>query len=117
MKFEKRMCLALSLTLVALLGFAQTPKPKLPGEDWVSLFNGSDLSGWAKVGKESWTVEDGVIHGKGRDEGLRLSSNRKDLPGFPARAPVQMCRRREQRRILSFRIHARYRGRHARHAV
>lgn len=43
---------------------AQT-KPKLAGEDWVSLFNGNDLSGWTKIGKESWTVENGLIHGKG----------------------------------------------------
>ena len=45
--------------------FAQTPAPKakLPGEDWVSLFNGKDLSGWVEVGKEKWVVEDGVIHG------------------------------------------------------
>jgi hypothetical protein len=40
-------------------------KQKLPGEDWVSLFNGNDLTGWTKVGNESWTFENGVIHGKG----------------------------------------------------
>ncbi len=40
-------------------------KPKLPGEDWVNLFNGNDLEGWTKIGQESWTVENGVIHGKG----------------------------------------------------
>jgi Domain of Unknown Function (DUF1080) len=40
-------------------------KRKLPGNDWVSLFNGTDLTGWNKVGNESWTVENGVIHGKG----------------------------------------------------
>lgn len=32
---------------------------------WVSLFNGNDLTGWHKVGKESWRVENGIIHGKG----------------------------------------------------
>lgn len=50
--------------LTAGLLFSQE-KVKKPGEDWVSLFNGTDLSGWNKVGNESWTVENGLIHGKG----------------------------------------------------
>jgi len=33
--------------------------------EWVSLFNGKDLSGWKKVGKEKWVVEDGAIYGEG----------------------------------------------------
>lgn len=41
----------------------RAPRPKLPGEDWVSLFNGKDLTGWVKVGNEKWEVEDGAIHG------------------------------------------------------
>jgi hypothetical protein len=40
-------------------------KTKLPGTDWIQLFNGTDLTGWTKVGNESWTVEDGLLHGKG----------------------------------------------------
>ena len=35
-----------------------------PGEDWVALFNGKDISGWQEVGKEKWEVQDGVIHGR-----------------------------------------------------
>lgn len=50
--------------LFSLLSHSQE-KRKLPGEDWISLFNGIDLSGWEKVGQESWTVENSVIHGKG----------------------------------------------------
>lgn len=53
--------LLIALSSLSLL--AQTPKPKLPGEDWVQLFNGKDLTGWTEVGKEKWTVEDGIIHG------------------------------------------------------
>jgi hypothetical protein len=57
------------LTIIALVlgcGLAVSQqKSKLPGEDWVSLFNGQDLNGWTKIGQESWTVEDGLIHGKG----------------------------------------------------
>ena len=40
---------------------------KLPGEDWVQLFNGKDLTGWVEVGKEKWEVQEGVINGKSRD--------------------------------------------------
>ena len=44
---------------------AQTPRNRapLPNEQWVQLFNGTDLTGWDPVGKEKWTVEDGIIHG------------------------------------------------------
>jgi hypothetical protein len=56
----------LLLLLMASLAFAQSaPRKKLPGEQWVSLFNGKDLSGWVKVGNEKWEVEDGAIHGQG----------------------------------------------------
>ncbi len=32
---------------------------------WKPLFNGSDLSGWQKIGNERWIVEDGAIYGEG----------------------------------------------------
>ena len=53
--------------LLAIMNFAwaQSSRPKPPGEDWVSLFNGKDLTGWVKVGQEKWEVEDGAIHGQG----------------------------------------------------
>ena len=36
-------------------------------DDWVSLFDGSTLEGWEKVGKEKsvWEVKDGAICGSG----------------------------------------------------
>jgi hypothetical protein len=49
------------LMCVALTAFAQ--KPKLPGEDWIQLFNGKDLAGWHNVGQEQWTVQNGTLHG------------------------------------------------------
>lgn len=56
-------------SIVALVAMAVTSfgvlAANVPGEDWVNLFNGKDLSGWNPVGKESWTVEDGLIHGRG----------------------------------------------------
>ncbi|MDW8353800.1 MAG: DUF1080 domain-containing protein [Bryobacterales bacterium] len=53
------------LTACVALAYAQTARPRLPGEDWVPLFNGKDLSGWVKVGQEKWEVENGTIHGQG----------------------------------------------------
>jgi hypothetical protein len=43
---------------------AQDKGTKLPGEDWVQLFNGKDLTGWVEVGKEKWDVQEGVINGR-----------------------------------------------------
>lgn len=57
-------------------------KPKLPGEDWIQLFNGRDLAGWDKVGKETWNVEDGTIHGLAttKEYGyLQTTQNYKDF--------------------------------------
>jgi hypothetical protein len=51
------------LLIVASL-LAQSPRPRAAGEDWVSLYNGKDLSGWVNVGHEKWEPEaDGVLHG------------------------------------------------------
>ena len=61
---------------------AQTGKVKLPGEDWIELFNGKDLTGWSTVGKEKWVVEEGAIHGIAvtRDYGyLKTAKNYKDF--------------------------------------
>jgi Domain of Unknown Function (DUF1080) len=67
-RFRKRFFAAALLLATTVAGgcmLVAQDKVKLPGEDWISLFNGSDLTGWSKVGNESWTVEDGLIHGKG----------------------------------------------------
>lgn len=60
----------------------QNPRPKPPGEDWVSLFNGKDLSGWVEIGKEKWEVEDGTIHGRAISKAygyLKTAKNYKDF--------------------------------------
>jgi hypothetical protein len=59
----RRTAAILSLIAVAAVAQQGQQRPRLPGEDWVSLFNGKDLTGWVEVGKEKWTVEDGTIHG------------------------------------------------------
>jgi hypothetical protein len=57
-------------------------KAKLPGEDWIRLFNGDDLTGWTRIGKESWTVEDGLIHGKGLTKDYGYLQTAKDYKDF-----------------------------------
>jgi hypothetical protein len=57
-------CLRASiLVLLAACLEAQSGRTKLPGEDWVPLFNGTDLTGWTEIGHEKWVVENGAIHG------------------------------------------------------
>ena len=58
MLIKKTALIALAFATCLL---AQTPK--LPGTDWVPLFNGKDLTGWVNVGNQKWVVENGVIHG------------------------------------------------------
>jgi hypothetical protein len=72
----------ISAALFALAVSAQSGRPKLPGEDWVQLFNGKDLTGWTNIGKEKWLVEDGTIHGMAvsKEYGyLRTEKNYKDF--------------------------------------
>ena len=65
--FKNKAILSGAVLLLAGAGafIASGQRPKLPGEDWITLFNGKDLSGWVEIGKEKWLVEDGTIHGKG----------------------------------------------------
>lgn len=42
----------------------QAPAQAPAGKGWIALFNGKDLSGWAKNGQEKWVVEDGTILGE-----------------------------------------------------
>ena len=61
------------LLALSLSGWTQdrdltAPPAKAAGEDWQPLFNGRDLTGWVPVGQESWTVQDGVIHGQTRTQ-------------------------------------------------
>lgn len=55
-----------NLTLLILTAAMTLPAQRtpLPGGDWVSLFNGKDLTGWVEVGQEKWVVVDGAIHGE-----------------------------------------------------
>ena len=72
----------LAVLTAAALAAQPAAKPKLPGEDWIQLFNGKDLTGWEPVGKEKWVVEDGTIHGQalGKEYGyLQTEKSYKDF--------------------------------------
>ena len=72
------------IAAVSAIAVAQTPKNRapLPNEQWVSLFNGKDLTGWNPVGKEKWTVEDGLIHGKAITKEYGYLETTKDYKDF-----------------------------------
>src|SRR6185312_11665674 len=70
-----------ALSAVAVTAIAQS-RQKIPGNDWISLFNGTDLNGWTKVGNESWTVENGLIHGKGLTQGYGYLETEKQYKDF-----------------------------------
>ncbi len=55
---------------------------KRPGGEWVSLFNGKDLTGWVNVGNEKWVVEDGTIYGEGVTEKYGYLATDKDYKDF-----------------------------------
>jgi hypothetical protein len=73
-----------AVTLAATFAVAQTPKnrAKLPNEQWIQLFNGTDLTGWDPVGKEKWTVEDGIIHGTTQTRDYGYLQTAKDYKDF-----------------------------------
>ncbi|MDE1175818.1 MAG: DUF1080 domain-containing protein [Edaphobacter sp.] len=69
-------------------------KAKIPGDDWIQLFNGTDLMGWTKIGAESWTVEDGLLHGRGLTKAYGYLETEHDYKDFTALAALQVCWRR-----------------------
>jgi hypothetical protein len=50
--------------------------------EWVSLFNGKDLTGWVQIGNEKWVVEDGTIYGEGITEKYGYLITDKDYQDF-----------------------------------
>ena len=81
---SRLLALALILTATGIVcGVVRAQeKAKLPGDDWLRLFNGDNLNGWTKIGNESWTVEDGLIHGKGLTQDYGYLQTDKDYKDF-----------------------------------
>lgn len=74
--------LLLATSSLLAQGPRRAPRPKLPNEQWVALFNGKDLTGWVEVGHEKWQIQDGAIHGQGitKEYGyLRTEKTYKDF--------------------------------------
>jgi Domain of Unknown Function (DUF1080) len=77
------LCTATGFALLAAGALAQAPAAKKPGEDWVQLFNGKDLTGWVNVGQEKWTVEEGgVLHGVTLTKGYGYLKTEKNYVDF-----------------------------------
>jgi hypothetical protein len=70
------------LTVATGIGLVAQQKMKLPGNDWIQMFNGTDLTGWVKIGAESWTVEDGLLHGRGLTKAYGYLETEKDYKDF-----------------------------------
>jgi len=71
------------LAATCITSMVAQQKAKIPGTDWIQLFNGTDLNGWTKVGAESWTVEqDGVLHGRGLTKAYGYLETDKDYKDF-----------------------------------
>ena len=66
----KHITTLLSICLLAtpMVQAQDRPRPRVLGGEWQSLFNGTDLSGWKKVGREKWEVVEGAIFGQGITE-------------------------------------------------
>ena len=62
---RKLIFVSLALCLAGVSSAQDRPRPRSLAPEWVSLFNGKDLSGWKKVGQERWEVIDGAIFGQG----------------------------------------------------
>lgn len=51
------------LASVVLLA-QRAPAPAQHASQWISMFNGKDLTGWKVIGKERWQVDNGTIYGE-----------------------------------------------------
>ncbi len=73
--------------LFLLLGL---PVVTLGGEakkgEWVSLFNGKDLTGWKKYGNEKWNVENGEILGEAVTKAYGYLATEKTYKNFEMKA-------------------------------
>jgi len=54
---------ALKLVIIIIIVCFVSPVNAKP--EWISLFNGKDLSGWFVHGKAKWFVQDGILVGEG----------------------------------------------------
>ncbi len=77
-------------TRIALRNIRIRELPSREQGQWVTLFNGRDLSGWTVVGSDCWEVEDGVLHGRPTGTGYLVSE--REFENFELRAYVRTSR-------------------------
>jgi len=99
-----------ALLLTSCFALAQTPNTKLPGEQWSSIFNGKDLSGWVKVGNEKWMWKPAPSTGKASRKSMAISDG-EEVQGLPSLPAFQVRGGRKQRRVLPHGLQARHRRR------
>ncbi len=77
---------------IVALGVSLMAAPSVRGGEWVSLFDGSTLSGWTMVehkqGTSKWEVVDGAIVGTGQSS--MLYSPKGEYKNFKFRAEVKI---------------------------
>ena len=76
---------------VAIVGDLRPKAPPPPTEDWTSLFNGRNLTGWKTHPDQpgNWAVEAGALVGRGPPNSS-LFSERGDYENFHLRAEVKI---------------------------
>jgi len=77
-----RLCLLIGLTWLILHVEHLAAGARKPPPGFSPLFNGTDLTGWKKAGKQaaSWKVEDGLLHYTGKGgQNLITEKNFKDF--------------------------------------
>jgi hypothetical protein len=71
-----------AFTTLVILSALTIAQQRPSGREWISLFNGKDLSGWIQIGKEKWVVQDGTIYGEGVTDQYGYLMTQKDYKDF-----------------------------------
>ncbi len=75
-------CFYAVFATILIFSAPASAQQKSPGGEWVSLFNGKDLSGWVKIGHEKWVVENGTIYGEGVTDQYGYLMTQKNYKDF-----------------------------------
>src|SRR5262249_30926398 len=79
-------CADMKTNLLAAAVLLVTAGPSVAKDDWVSLFNGRDLTGWKAHGQEKWVVDHGEILGEAVTKEYGYLSTEKKYRDFELKA-------------------------------